>query len=74
MYKGFLGKCGFSDYMLDYLHTAELSVRNAVEIVLYAPVSIYTKLDELKKIYAIDEKDTRDGLPEAELRNILAML
>ncbi len=51
MYKGFLGKCGFSDYMLDYLQTAELSVRNAVEIVLYAPVSIYIKLDELKKIY-----------------------
>ena len=60
MYRGFLDKCPFSDYMRDYLRTADLCPLNMIDIVMYAPIPIYTKFDELKKMRG-DISDREDN-------------
>ena len=59
MYRDYLEKCMPSVMMQTYLKTVELADWQIVDLIMYAPVSIGTKLEELRKVYA-DAKERQD--------------
>lgn len=59
MYRGYLEKCMPSVMMRTYLHTVELTYWQIVDLIMDAPVSIYIKLEELRKAHA-DAKERQD--------------
>ena len=52
MYKGYLDTCMPSELMREYLRTAKLTHWHTVNLIMDAPVSIYTKREELEKVKA----------------------
>lgn len=52
MYRGYLERCMPSAMMRTYLQTAELMYWQIVDLIMYAPISINVKLEELCKVHA----------------------
>lgn len=50
MYKGYLEKCMPSEMMRNYLKDQELSPWRIVDLIMYSPVSVEIKLEELRKV------------------------
>ena len=70
MYKDYLDKCMPSTVMRDYLKTVDLASWQTVKLIMYAPVSIYTKLDELGKVMT-DAEERADAELIEESRNAI---
>lgn len=59
MYRGYLEQCMPSTMMRSYLQTVELRHWQIVDLIMYSPISIYRKLEELRKVRA-DAKERHD--------------
>lgn len=56
-YKGYLDKCMPSEIMRTYLKSVDLSPRQVVDLIMYSPVDIDVKMEELGRIAADKTKD-----------------
>lgn len=50
MYKGYLEKCMPSEMMRNYLKDQELGYWKVIDLIMYSPVSVEVKLEELSKV------------------------